>query len=106
MHCNENVLLTDMIQSFECKSWVHYECSELPTYTLLSLENSQRQFSCKYCVEIPDKFLEKIKQISSSKNSSNNSSKASLDTFLQLQTQLEVFNKSNTKYTHSEKSST
>ena len=81
---------TDMLQCYECKSWVHYDCTELPTYTLVSLENSQRQFSCKYCVEIPVTFLEKMKQISSSKNSSDNSAKASIGTLSQLQSQLET----------------
>ena len=77
IHCKENVRPTDMLQCFGCKSWVHYECTELPTYALASLENSQRRFSCKHCVEIPDTFLEKMNQSSSSKNSSGNSSKVS-----------------------------
>ena len=72
------------------------ECTELPTCTLVSLENSQRQFSGKYCVEIPDTCLEKMKQISSSKNSSDNSSKASIDTLSQLQLQLETLNNEKT----------
>ena len=89
IHCKENVRPTNMLQCCECKSQVYYECTELPTYTIASLENSQRRFSCKYCVEIPYKFLEKMKQISSSRNSSDNSSKANLNTLLQLQSQLE-----------------
>ena len=91
IHCKEKVRPTGMLQCYECKSWVHYECTELPNYTLVSLENSQRRFSCKYCVEIPDTFLEKMKQISSSKNSSNDSSnKASIDKLSQLPTQIET----------------
>ena len=84
-HCKENVHSTDILKCYECKSCVYYECTELPTNTLVSLENSQRRFSCKYCIEIPDAFLEKIKQISCSKNSSHNSSKASINTLSQLQ---------------------
>ena len=80
-----------MLQCYDCKSWVHYECTELPNYMLFSLENSQRRFSCKYCVKIPDTFLEKMKQISSSKNScKDRSNKASTDKLSQLQKQIET----------------
>ena len=48
IHCKENVHPTDMLQYYERKSCVHYEYTELPTYTLVSFENSQRQFSCTY----------------------------------------------------------
>ena len=64
IHCKENVCPTDMLQYYECKSWVQYECTELPTYTLVSPQNSQGRFSCKYCVEIPDTFSEKMKKAS------------------------------------------
>ena len=85
------------VKCYDCKSWVHYECTELPKLTLVSLENSQRRFSCKYCVKIPDTFLEKMKQISSSKNSSKDSSnKASIDKLSQLQTQIETLHDENT----------
>ena len=55
------------------------------------------------CCEIPDKFLEKMKQINSSKNSSDNRSEVSLDTLSQLESQLETWNNEktvipNTKY--------
>ena len=80
-----------MLQCYDCKSWVHYECTELPNYTVVSLKNSQRKFSCKYCVKIPDTFLEKMKQISSSKNSCiDSSNKVSIDKLSQLQTQIET----------------
>ena len=91
IHCKKKVRPTDMLQCYDCKSWVHYECTELPNYMLVSLENSQRRFSCKYCVKIPDTFLEKMKQIISSKNSSKDSSnKASIDKLSQLETQIEA----------------
>ena len=91
IHCKKKVHPTDMLQCYDCKSWVHYECTELPNYMLVSLENSQRRFSCKYCVKIPDTFLEKMKQIISSKNSSKDSStKASIDKLSQLETQVET----------------
>ena len=66
---------TDTLQCYEFKSWVHYGCTEPPTHMLVSLENSQGRFSCKCCVEILNIFSTKMKQISSSKNSSDNSSK-------------------------------
>ena len=94
IYCKENVRPTDMLQFYnKCISWAHYQYTELPTYTIVSLENSRRQFSCNHCVEIPDKFLKNMKQISSSKKSNDISSKTSLDTSSQLQSQLEINNK-------------
>ena len=46
IHYKKKVRRTDMLQCYDCKSWVHYECTELPNYTLVSLENSHRRFSC------------------------------------------------------------
>ena len=77
-----------------------------PHYTLVSHENSQRWFICKYCVEIPDTFLEKIKQISSGKNSSD-SNNASINILSKLQHtdwNIAWWKGSITKHTHSEKS--
>ena len=31
----EKARATDMLQCYECKSWVHYECTDLPNYTLI-----------------------------------------------------------------------
>ena len=47
-----------MLQCFNCKHWVHYECTRLPTYTLASLENSQQRYSSQKCVDIPEEFWE------------------------------------------------
>ena len=47
-----------MLQCFNCKHWIHYECTRLPNYTLASLENSQRRYSCKECIHIPEEFWE------------------------------------------------
>ena len=48
---------TDMLQFYECKSWVHYACTELPTYTLVSLENPRNDFLVSYT----DTFLKEMK---------------------------------------------
>ena len=45
-----------MLQYFNCKHWIHYECTRLPKNTLASLENSQRRYSCEACVDIPEEF--------------------------------------------------
>ena len=44
------------MQYFNCKHWIHYECTRLPKNTLASLENSQRRYSCEVCVDIPEEF--------------------------------------------------
>ena len=47
-----------MLQCFNCKYWIEYECTRLPKYTLASLENSQRRYSCEEFVDIPEEFWE------------------------------------------------
>ena len=41
------------------KKYVFGQFSRNATYTLISLENSLRTFSCKYCVENPDTIFGK-----------------------------------------------
>ena len=70
-----------MLQCYDCKSWVHYECTELKI--------PREDFPV--LTKIPGTFLEKMKQIISSKNSSRDSStKASIDKLSQLETQVET----------------
>ena len=70
-----------MLQCYDCKSWVHYECTELKI--------PREDFPV--LTKIPGTFLEKMKQIISSKNSSKDSStKASIDKLSQLETQVET----------------
>ena len=100
IHCKKKVHPTDMLQCYDCKSWVHYECTELKI--------PREDFPVKYCVKIPDAFSEKVKQIISSKNSSEDSSnKASIDKLSQLETQIETLHDektvSITKYTRSKR---
>ena len=81
MHCKKKVRPTDMLQCYDCKSWVHYECTELKI--------PREDFPV--LTKIPGTFLEKMKQIISSKNSSEDSStKASIDKLSQLETQVET----------------
>ena len=47
-----------MLQSFNCKHWIHYECTRLPKYTLASLENFQRGYFCEEYVDISEEFWE------------------------------------------------
>ena len=70
-----------MLQCYDCKSWVHYECTELKI--------PREDFPV--LTKIPGTFLEKMGQIISSKNSSKDSStKASIDKLSQLETQVET----------------
>ena len=81
MHCKKKVRPTDMLQCYDCKSWVHYECTELKI--------PREDFPV--LTKIPGTFLEKMEQIISSKNSSKDSStKASIDKLSQLETQVET----------------
>ena len=41
-----------MLQCFNCKHWIHCECTRLPKYTLASLEKSQRGYSSEKCIYI------------------------------------------------------
>ena len=45
-------------QCFNCKHWIHYECTRLPKYTLASPENFQQRYSCEECEDIPEEFWE------------------------------------------------
>ena len=46
------------MQCFNCKHWIHYECTRFPKHTLAILENSQWRYSCEECVDIPEEFWE------------------------------------------------
>lgn len=50
------------LQCQECKYWIHYKCSDLPVYQLFLYENTQRRFTCKFCVNIDEDFLTSYKQ--------------------------------------------
>ena len=39
------------IKCDDCKNWVHYLCSEAPIYILLTLQNTNRKYSCFLCAE-------------------------------------------------------
>ena len=56
--CKGKTRYNAMLQCFNCKQWIHYECTRLPKYTLASLENSQQRYSCEECVDIPEEFWE------------------------------------------------
>ena len=47
-----------MLQCFNCKHWIHYECTRLSKYTLVSLTNSQGRYSCEGCVDMLKEFWE------------------------------------------------
>ena len=45
-----------MIKCSSYEGWIHYFCTSLPDYALASLANSNRQYICKNCVNIPKSF--------------------------------------------------
>ena len=47
-----------MLQCFNCKHWIHQECTRLPKYTLPSLENLLQRYSCEEYIDIPGDFWE------------------------------------------------
>ena len=52
----------DVLQCKKCDRFVHYACSELPTYQIqICLQYRQRSFQCANCVEITPILLEKMK---------------------------------------------
>ena len=46
-----------MLQCSDCRKWIHYKCSDLPTYMLYSLVNSKRKYTCVNCVSISEDWL-------------------------------------------------
>ena len=47
--CDINVE-THGIECENCHKWVHYACSSLPSYMLMQLSKSKRQYTCETCV--------------------------------------------------------
>lgn len=41
MHCS--------IQCADCRSWIHYRCTKLPLYQLLTLATTNRSYTCEKC---------------------------------------------------------
>ena len=35
-----------MIECSECKTWIHYECTDLPPYTICSLTKGRGKYLC------------------------------------------------------------
>ena len=54
--CNEDYTSDYLIKWSSCEVWIHYLYSSLPGYALASLANSNRQYICKNCVDIPKSF--------------------------------------------------
>ena len=56
--CKGKTRNNTMLQCFNGKHWIHYECTRLPKYTIASLENYQQRYFCEGCVDIPEEFRE------------------------------------------------
>ena len=44
------------IQGQDCKEWVYYECTKLPSYQLYLFETTQRHYTCEICTSMEDEF--------------------------------------------------
>ena len=50
----------DMIQCANCKKWLHYVCTMLPSYQLWVFTSTCRTFECSACVQVPEDFQNKF----------------------------------------------
>ena len=41
----------NMTECSEYKKWIHYECSDLPPYTICTLTKGRRKYSCQNCAD-------------------------------------------------------
>ena len=48
----------DMIQCCTCQSWLHFACTKLPAYRILTFSKTQRKFTCENCTEEPGDNLQ------------------------------------------------
>lgn len=46
IHCNTGIKCSD------CHMSVHYLCSKIPTYVLVTLTRSTRKYTCKDCTKV------------------------------------------------------
>jgi hypothetical protein len=46
-----------MIRCSECATWVHYECTQLPAYSLSMYSKTNRKYSCANCVVLDADIL-------------------------------------------------
>ena len=68
--CSEDYTPDYTIECSSCECWIHYLCTRLPGYALASLADSNRQYMCKNCVNIPKSFW-KLEYNSKEKNNGN-----------------------------------
>lgn len=69
---------SSMITCNSCNKWTHYSCTNLPPYILFTLSSTQRKYTCRKCVVIPEDFIQKLEN---NKNASttNASCQTSID---------------------------
>ncbi|XP_071177865.1 uncharacterized protein [Mytilus edulis] len=69
---------SSMITCNSCNKWIHYSCTNLPPYILFTLSSTQRKYTCRKCVVIPEDFIQKLEN---NKNASttNASCQTSID---------------------------
>ena len=60
-----------MIESSECKAWIHYQCTELPLFMIASLVKGRRKYSCTSCININETFEKYIKTLKTNKPGEN-----------------------------------
>lgn len=55
VHCGQ-ADNADMLNCYDCKGWIHFTCTKLPSYQLYSLIKTKRRYSCETCIEVPASF--------------------------------------------------
>ena len=60
-----------MIESSECKAWIHYQCTELPLFMIASLVKGRRKYLCTSCININETFEKYIKTLKTNKPGEN-----------------------------------
>ena len=60
-----------MIESSECKAWIHYQCIEFPLFMIASLVKGRRKHLCTSCININETFEKYIKTLKTNKPGEN-----------------------------------
>ena len=63
-----------MIECSECRATIHYQCTELPLYMIISLVKGRRKYSCTFCRNVIETLEKYIETLETDKPSGNDAS--------------------------------